>query len=244
MSTFCSNYSSTSLWHSVNIFPENVNTKVIPCLLQLKPKAFLWMYNRSVQFIFQLVLNLLDGVEVRTLRGPVHHFPCSSRFLPSQVVPAIVRRMFRVIVMVKINPGPIRWLPDGTPCLTKMLWYTSYPGVHKSPVPEAEITPHTIKPSPLCLTVGKWHSFLYLSHQTNTLRLLPNGWTLWLISPQHFIPIFLCPFLVFFSNFRHFTIFFSFSNGFFAAVLPTSPPPPSFRCGSRHTVLVWSFFSP
>ncbi len=50
MFTFCSNYSSTSLWHSVNIFPENLYTNVIPCLLQLKPKAFLWMYNRSVQF--------------------------------------------------------------------------------------------------------------------------------------------------------------------------------------------------
>ncbi len=86
MYTFCSNYSSTSLWHSVNIFPETFNTNVIPCLLQLKPKAFLWMYNRSVQFIFQLAPNLLNGIEVRTLRGPVHHFQCSSRFLPLQVV--------------------------------------------------------------------------------------------------------------------------------------------------------------
>ncbi len=33
-----------------NIFPENFNTNVIPCLLQLKPKAFLWIYNRSVYF--------------------------------------------------------------------------------------------------------------------------------------------------------------------------------------------------
>ncbi len=90
MSTLCSNYSSTSLWHSVNIFPENFNTNSIPCLLQLKPKAFLWMYNRSVQFIFQLGPNLLDGVDVWTLRGPVHHFQCSSRFLPPQVVLAIV----------------------------------------------------------------------------------------------------------------------------------------------------------
>ena len=64
MSTFCSNYSSTSLRHIVNIFPENFNTNFIPCLLQLKPKAFLWMYNRSVQFIFQLAPNLLEGVEV------------------------------------------------------------------------------------------------------------------------------------------------------------------------------------
>ncbi len=60
MSIFCSNYSSTSLWHSVNIFPDNTN--VIPCLLQLKPKAFIWVYNRSVQFIFQLAPNLLEGL--------------------------------------------------------------------------------------------------------------------------------------------------------------------------------------
>ncbi len=60
---------------SVNIFPENFNTIVIPCLLQLKPKALLWMYNRSVQFIFQLAPNLLDGVEVRTLRGPFQQIP-------------------------------------------------------------------------------------------------------------------------------------------------------------------------
>ncbi len=31
ISTFCSNYSSTSLWHSVIIFPENFNTNVILC---------------------------------------------------------------------------------------------------------------------------------------------------------------------------------------------------------------------
>ncbi len=37
-----------------------------------------------------LFSNSLEGVEVRTLRGPVHHFQCSSRFLPSQVVLAIV----------------------------------------------------------------------------------------------------------------------------------------------------------
>ncbi len=82
----------------VNIFPEHFNTNVIPCLLQLKPKAFLWMYNRSDQFIFQLAPNLLDGVEVRTLRRPVHHFQCSSRFLPSQVVPAIVCFMGTVMI--------------------------------------------------------------------------------------------------------------------------------------------------
>ncbi len=38
-------------------------------LKQLKPKAFLWMYYRSVQFIFQLAPNLLDGVEVRLWEG-------------------------------------------------------------------------------------------------------------------------------------------------------------------------------
>lgn len=53
ISTFWSNYSSTSHWHIVNIFPENLSTNAIPCFLQLKPKAFLWMDNNSVQFIFQ-----------------------------------------------------------------------------------------------------------------------------------------------------------------------------------------------
>ncbi len=90
MSTFFSDYIN---WYSVNIFPENINTNVIPCLLQLKPKAFLWMYNRSVQFIFQLAPSLLDGVEVWTLRCSVHHFQCSGRFLPSQVFPTIVSSM-------------------------------------------------------------------------------------------------------------------------------------------------------
>ncbi len=94
MSTFCSNYSSTCLWHRVNIFPDNFNTNVIPCLLQLKPKTFLWMYNRSVQFILQLPPNLLHGIEVHTLRGPVHHFQCSNTFLPSQVVPGIIIVLF------------------------------------------------------------------------------------------------------------------------------------------------------
>ncbi len=45
MSTFCSNKSGKSLWHSVSIYPENFNTN-IPCLLKLKPKAFLWVYKR------------------------------------------------------------------------------------------------------------------------------------------------------------------------------------------------------
>ncbi len=90
MSTFCSNYNTASLWHSINIFPENFNTNIIPCLLQLKPKAFVWMHQRSVQLIFQLAPNLLDGVEVCTLRGSVHHFQYSRRFLSSQVVIAVV----------------------------------------------------------------------------------------------------------------------------------------------------------
>ncbi len=44
---------------------------------ELKPK-----YKRPVQFIFQLAPNLLDGVEVWTLRGS-----------PSFLVPAIVHFM-------------------------------------------------------------------------------------------------------------------------------------------------------
>lgn len=57
------------IYDQYTVFPKNFHTNVIPCLLQLKPKAFLWLHNRSVQFIFQLAPNLLDGVDVRTLRG-------------------------------------------------------------------------------------------------------------------------------------------------------------------------------
>ena len=94
------------------------------------------------------------------------------------------------------------------------------------------MAPHTIILPPPCLTVGKRHSFLYLSpslRRTYTLRLLPNCSnldssvhnTLYQSSFVHF----LCSF----ANFRRFTLFFSFSNGFFAAILPTSPSSPSFR---------------
>ncbi len=106
MSTFC-NYKITKFNYKIAITKlqnsaitacnTNKTSTLMLCLLQLKTKAFLWMYNRSVQFIFQLAPNLLSGVEVRTLRGPVHNFQCSSRFLPSQVVPAIV--YFMGIVM-------------------------------------------------------------------------------------------------------------------------------------------------
>lgn len=41
---------------SVNIFPNNFLTNVLSCLLQLKPKAFLWMW--AVHFIFQVPPNL------------------------------------------------------------------------------------------------------------------------------------------------------------------------------------------
>src|SRR4029434_9641516 len=67
------------------------------------------------------------------------------------------------------------------PCLIRMLWYTfssMMPSIFtKSPVPEAEMAPHTLILPPPCLTVGKRHSFLYLSpslHRTYTLSLLSN----------------------------------------------------------------------
>ena len=69
------------------------------------------MYNISVKFIFQLAPNLVDGVEVQTLRGPVHYFQCSSRFLLLQVVPALVRRMFRVIVLLENKSRPNKTTP-------------------------------------------------------------------------------------------------------------------------------------
>ncbi len=40
---------SSRIWHSVSTFPENFKTNVIPCLLQLQPKA---VYKRFVHFIF------------------------------------------------------------------------------------------------------------------------------------------------------------------------------------------------
>ncbi len=88
MSTFCSNYSITSLWHSVSIFPKNFNTNFIPCLLQHKPMAFFWMYNRSVQLFSNspqiCLMELWSGL------WEAKPSICSCRFLPSQVVPAIV----------------------------------------------------------------------------------------------------------------------------------------------------------
>ncbi len=72
---------STSLWHSINIFPENFNTNMLSHAFCNSSQRLSFEYNRSVQFIFQLAPNLLDGVEVWTLRGPVHHFQCSSRIL-------------------------------------------------------------------------------------------------------------------------------------------------------------------
>ncbi len=35
---FCSNYSSTHLWHSVSMFPENLNSNLMPCLLHLSQR--------------------------------------------------------------------------------------------------------------------------------------------------------------------------------------------------------------
>ncbi len=111
--------------------------------------------------------------------------------------------------------------PDGTPCLTRMLWYaflSMMPSIFtKSPVPAAAMAPHTIILPPPCLTVGKRHSFLYLSpslRRTYTLCLLPNcsnldssvHSTLYQSSFVHF--------LCYFANFSHFALFFSFSNGF------------------------------
>ncbi len=70
----CSSFAAITAAHLSGIVskynPEKFNTNVVPCLLQFKPKAFLWMYNKSVQFIFQTAPNLLEGVEVWTLRGP------------------------------------------------------------------------------------------------------------------------------------------------------------------------------
>lgn len=65
--SFCSTCSSSSFWHSVRMFAENLNTNVLPWLLQLQPKVFLWPDNR---------------------------FLSPSRFPLLQVVPTIVRHSF------------------------------------------------------------------------------------------------------------------------------------------------------
>lgn len=84
-----------------------------------------------------------------------------------QITSVAGRRMFRVIVL-KINPGPKRRLPDGTPCLTRYTFLSMMPSIlTKSPVPKAQNGP----------TVSKRHSFLYLSPSLRrawTLCLLPN----------------------------------------------------------------------
>ncbi len=86
MSTF-SVIRAAHLSGTVSIYFLGTSTLI---LKQFKQKAFLWMYNRSVQFIFQLSPNLLDECEVQTLRGPAHHFQSIQQSLPSQVVPEIV----------------------------------------------------------------------------------------------------------------------------------------------------------
>ena len=90
------------------------------------------MYNRSVQFISQLAPNLLNGIEVRTLRGPVHHFQYSSSLLLSQVVLAIVRRMFRVIVLLENKSRPNktthRWY--SVPHQNVVVYFLIYDAIH------------------------------------------------------------------------------------------------------------------
>ncbi len=108
MSTFCSNYSCTSLWHSVKIYPGTFNTNVIQCLLQLKLKLS-FECTIDLSSYFPLAPNLLDEVEVWTLRGPVHRFQCSSRSLPSQVVPAIVCFMGIVMANSQKQLQPLKY---------------------------------------------------------------------------------------------------------------------------------------
>lgn len=53
-SSFRSRNSSSRLWQSVDVLPENLSTDVITWLQQLKTKTFLWMKNKNVYFILQL----------------------------------------------------------------------------------------------------------------------------------------------------------------------------------------------
>lgn len=86
-----------------------------------------------------------------------------------------------------------------------------------------------------------WHETLIfislpLSPSNIQSSLVANLFKLGLLSPQHFGSIFLCPFLVFLAEFRCFTLFFSSTNGFFAALLTTSDSP-SFRRTVLKTLL-------
>lgn len=76
---------SAPLWRRVSIFAGKFSTNVIPCLLQLKPKVFHWIHNRTAQFIFQVAPNLLDGIAVRTWGGrrPIIFFATALPTSPS-----------------------------------------------------------------------------------------------------------------------------------------------------------------
>lgn len=76
MSSFCSNYSSTFLWHSVSIFPENL--LILSHDFCYSRQRISFEYTVSVQFIFQLAPNLLNAVQVRTFGVPVDNFQCSA----------------------------------------------------------------------------------------------------------------------------------------------------------------------
>ncbi len=82
----------------------------------------------------------------------------------------------------------------------------------KSPaVPDAEMAPHIIIIHPMCLTVGKRYSFLYLSpslRRTYTLHLLPNCSNLDSSVHNNLFQFSFVHFLCSFANFRHFTLFF------------------------------------
>ncbi len=73
------NYCNTPLWHSVNIFPENFNTNVNPCLLQLKQKAFLWMYNGSVQFIWGASPSFSTFQQIPSITGSSGNSYCNGQ---------------------------------------------------------------------------------------------------------------------------------------------------------------------
>lgn len=85
--TFCCSYSSTCLWYSVNIFPENFSTNALPGLLPLKPKAFP-----------ESTLDPSSSMRSRSgLSWSLHHCLCSSWIPLPQEVPAIVTRLFNLM---------------------------------------------------------------------------------------------------------------------------------------------------
>ncbi len=89
-------------------------------------KGFAWMYNRSVQFIFQLSPNLLDGVEVRTLRGPFQQIPSVAGHSGNFIGKSLKKIIGIIIAKLKNNKNLLN-MPSVLTILATRLQIASYP---------------------------------------------------------------------------------------------------------------------